>query len=146
MGSCNCGHLAQVLTQRSRAEIHRLALEKAGDWGQQAVEHCPVSGLPMDHILTTMMDAGMTDQDINDLERLASTRVRRSLGTEGRSLDYRRRSDVVTYMRAWANLLAEEQWGGLNAPAPEIDRLARAGEVRSERAATDTSPEPAHHR
>ncbi len=31
MGSCNCGQLAQTLTRLPKEEIHRLALERAGD-------------------------------------------------------------------------------------------------------------------
>ena len=41
MGSCNCGHLAQTLTRLPREEIHRLALERAGDWGEQARSRQP---------------------------------------------------------------------------------------------------------
>ena len=32
LGACNCGHLAQVVTRKSAAEIHRLAVRRAGDW------------------------------------------------------------------------------------------------------------------
>ena len=32
MGSCNCGNLAQTITDFSRAEIQKYALEKRGDW------------------------------------------------------------------------------------------------------------------
>ena len=138
MGSCNCGHLVQSLTNRSKSEIHRLALQKAGDWGQQAVEHCPVSGYPIDHIITTMVEAGMTHQDIHQLERLSSPAVLRALPDGRRRLDHRDRNDAVLYMRTWAALL--QQAVELNvSPCDEIDRLARAGRIRE----SETNAEPA---
>lgn len=131
MGACNCGHLAQQLTHRSKAEIHQLALQKAGDWGQQAVEHCTVSGYPIDHIITTMIEAGMTHQDIHDLERLSSNTVLSALPLGQRRLNYRRRDDVVLYMRAWADQLEGAlEADGAASPSPEIERLTRSGHVR----------------
>lgn len=108
MGSCNCGHLAQTLTKLPKAEIHARAIEKAGDWSEQAVEHCSTSGYPMDHILSTMLQAGLDAQDIADLEKLANPSVLRAMGERGRRADYRRRDDVVAYMRAWADAMEAE--------------------------------------
>ena len=55
-GLCNCGHLAQTVTHRSAKEIHEAALEKGGDWGEQAREYCGITGLAMDHILDALMN------------------------------------------------------------------------------------------
>ena len=107
-GACNCGHLAQTLTTRSRAEIHSMALEKAGDWREHVVDYCPTSRYPIDHIITTMLDAGLTRRDLSDLERLRSNSVRVRLPEGQRSLDYRKREDVVLYMQTWADLLQEQ--------------------------------------
>ncbi len=106
-GACNCGHLAQTLTTKSRAEIHSMALEKAGDWSEHVVDYCATSRYPIDHIITTMLDAGLTRRDLSDLERLRSNVVRVRLPDGRRALDYRRRDDVVLYMRTWADLLYE---------------------------------------
>ena len=103
-GRCNCGHLAQTLTGRTAAEIHALALQKAGDWAQHAVDFCPSSGFPIDHVIGTMIDAGLTTDDLLHLERLSDQRVRQQLPLSQRDLDYRNRHDVVRYMRAWADL------------------------------------------
>lgn len=108
MGACNCGHLAQTLTTFSREEIHALALQKAGDWGQQAYDYCPDSGYPIDHIIGVMMDAGMTQRDIDALERLSDPRVVKAMGANATGLDRRSRADVVAYMEAWATLLEDE--------------------------------------
>ncbi len=132
MGACNCGHLAQQLTSRSKSEIHALALQKAGDWGQHAVDHCGVSGYPIDHIITTMIEAGMSYQDIHELERLSSHAVLRALPDGRRRLDYRHRDDVVLYMRTWAELLEDQRAADAQAqPSDEITRIARAGQSRS---------------
>ena len=109
MGSCNCGHLAQTLTRLSKEEIHRLALQKAGDWHHQVREYCPTSGLPMDHIVETMLGHGLQREDLQHLERLSDPRVLRRLPLGERHLDYRKRDDFVLYLRLWADGL-EEQW------------------------------------
>ena len=126
-GACNCGHLAQTLTRRSHAEIHALALQKMGDWACKALEYCPGSGYPIDHIISEMLDAGLTTEDIIALERRADAEGLRRVPTGRRAeMDHRRRDDVVAYMRTWAALL-EEQWAArtalplpaaLPAPAP----------------------------
>jgi hypothetical protein len=112
-GACNCGHLAQALTQRSRDEIHRAALERAvasrgrvEDWGDAAVEYCPASGLPIDDILATMLAAGLDLRDLHHLEDLSDVRVLRRLP---RHVFKNRRDDVVLYLEAWADLLAENE-------------------------------------
>ena len=43
-GNCNCGHLVQTVTKLSKAEIHRMALEKAGDWGEKIIDYCRSRG------------------------------------------------------------------------------------------------------
>ena len=37
MGACNCGHLAQQITFKSKAEIHNRAMTGLGDWNDQSV-------------------------------------------------------------------------------------------------------------
>ena len=41
MGACNCGNLAQELTSLSKAEIHRFAMERSGDWNYQLRKFYP---------------------------------------------------------------------------------------------------------
>jgi hypothetical protein len=108
MGSCNCGHLAQTLTKLTRAQLHAFALEKAGDWGEQAIEYCPSSNYPIDVVLAAMFDAGLSRSDIVELERLSSPRVLARLPEGSRTLVRSDRSHVVLYMRAFADLLEEE--------------------------------------
>ncbi len=115
-GACNCGHLAQTLTQRTTAEIHRAALDRKStwemtpvdDWADAAVEYCPLSGLPIDDIITEMLDAGLTLQEIQHLERLSDPRVRRRLPAAHRFLRRNRRDDLVLYLEAWAKMVEED--------------------------------------
>lgn len=115
-GACNCGHLAQTLTRRTTAEIHRAALDRKStwemapvdDWAEAAVEYCPLSGLPIDDIITEMLDAGITLQEIQHLERLSDPRVRRRLPEEHRFLRRNRRDDLLLYLEAWAKMVEEE--------------------------------------
>jgi hypothetical protein len=110
MGSCNCGNLAQELTQRTKAEIHAYALRtRAGDWAEQVSAFCPNSGLHMDIIIDEMLQAGLSREDLMNLERLADKEVLASLPLEERYLKHNKRADVVKYMRAWAVLLEKQQ-------------------------------------
>ena len=110
MGSCNCGHLAQTVTQLSPQEIHRRALARAGDWTDQAREYCPTSGYPLDHVLEALLELGLDLSDLEHLERLSDARVLRRLpAEERRRFDRRQRAHVVLYLRAWADQL-EERW------------------------------------
>ncbi|HSI06658.1 MAG: hypothetical protein ACAI38_17000 [Myxococcota bacterium] len=108
MGACNCGHLAQTVTRVSRAELHAMALERAGDWSEQVVEYCPTSGLPIDHVIATMLTIGLTTEDLAHLERLTAPEVLELLPPDERQLDYRKRDDVVRYLETWAALLAHQ--------------------------------------
>jgi len=79
MGSCNCGHLAQELTNFSKAEIHAFAMERYGDWSQQTKDFCPDSKLTIDLILQTMFNAGLSKSDIRHLEKLSDNKIVNSL-------------------------------------------------------------------
>ena len=107
MGSCNCGHLAQTVTRLDRAEIHRRAMERAGDWGEQAVEYCPTSGYAIDHVIEEMLALGLEQRDLIELERLSNAAVVRRLPLEHRDLRRNRREDVVQYLRAFAELVED---------------------------------------
>lgn len=68
MGVCNCGNLAQELTHFTKAEIHQFAMQKFGDWNGQLLDYCPTSGLPMDLMISGMLDSGLTLEDLAHLE------------------------------------------------------------------------------
>ena len=110
MGSCNCGHLVQEVTQLSKAEIHDYAMRtRGGDWSEQAMDYCPTSGYLMDQVISIMLEAGLEVQDFKHLERLSDRQVLLSLPAAERNLQHNRRDDVVKYLHTWAHVL-EEQW------------------------------------
>lgn len=109
MGSCNCGHLVQEVTQLSKAEIHEYAMRThGGDWSEQALDYCPTSGYLMDQVISIMIEAGMDIVDFRHLERLSDKEVLTRLPLEERYLKHNVRDDVVKYMNAWADLLEEQ--------------------------------------
>ena len=70
LGACNCGHLAQTLTDRSKREIHEAALARVGDWGEVSEKYCETSGMAIDTIITEMLGAGLALEDIEHLEKI----------------------------------------------------------------------------
>ncbi|MFN3530584.1 MAG: hypothetical protein ACK417_11735 [Bacteroidia bacterium] len=109
MGSCNCGHLAQEVTELSKAEIHAYAMQRYGDWSTQVREYCPSSGLPIDWIIEQLLAAGFTTRELHELEYLENDQVLKFLPGGKRWLARNKREDVVAYLQAWADMLAAEQ-------------------------------------
>ena len=108
MGSCNCGNLAQVITNLDKAEIHKSAMRKHGDWNEQLIDYCPASGLPIDHIINEMLAFGFSTEDLAHLEKLSDPKILRSLPADKKYLKHNLKSDVVIYLKTWGNILEEE--------------------------------------
>ena len=106
MGSCNCGNLAQELTGLTKAEIHSYAMEKYGDWSEQIMDYCPVSGYPMDLLISSLLDKGLDLEDLKHLERLSNPEVLKRI--QNKELKYNLRNDVIIYLSEWKNLLEEK--------------------------------------
>ncbi len=120
MGSCNCGNLAQEITQLTKAEIHAYALANGrGDWNEQLNDYCPTSGLPMDLLLNEMMAAGLAPEDLKHLERLSDPRILIRVPENKRHLRHNFRDDVVLYINEWANLLEEQLLAPIQLPSFE---------------------------
>ncbi len=119
-GSCNCGHLAQTITQLSKTQIHSYAIERHGDWDDHAEDYCATSGHHLDSIITQMLEMGMERHDIGELERLSNAKILLRLPPERRALQYNRREDVILYMEAWATLLEEELLAQIALPTERL--------------------------
>ena len=138
-GACNCGHLAQTLTRRSSAEIHRLALQqRALDWGDEAqqfvaAEACSSSRLPFDLVVDELLAVGLTTDDLHRLERLEDAAVLARLPGGLRWLQRNDRDDAVAYFEAWARLLEEQLFVG-GRPVEAIQPASRT-ETHASRAA-----------
>ena len=108
LGSCNCGHLAQTLTNYSKGEIHTAALARHGDWGEVSEEYCPNSGKKIDEIIETMLIAGLNIEDIEFLENLSDPKVLSRMKVNALGLRHNVKLDVITYMEEWSNMLESQ--------------------------------------
>jgi hypothetical protein len=108
MGSCNCGYLAQQITHLKKNQIHSYAMQRHGDWNEQLNDYCPTSGLPMDDLISEMINFGFDTDDLKNLERLGDKRILSSLPEGERNLYFNLKNDVITYLNTWASLLEED--------------------------------------
>ncbi len=120
MGACNCGYLAQEVTRLTQAEIHQRAMMRHGDWSEQLNDYCATSGLPMDDMISELVNFGFDTDDLKHLERLSNQKVLRSLPSQERNLQFNIKADVVKYMRAWATQLEDELVLNLSIPAFDL--------------------------
>ena len=79
-----------------------------GAWEPEDRGTCSVSELNMTQIFAELGAWGLSARDVESLERLDDPAVRRRLGTH--QVDFMRsdRLNVIAYLRAWAELLAEQ--------------------------------------
>jgi hypothetical protein len=108
MGSCNCGYLAQQITKLKKNQIHSFAMQRYGDWNEQLNDYCPTSGLPMDDLISEMINFGFDTDDLKHLERLNDIQILESLPADERSLRFNVKNDVIKYLNVWASLIEEE--------------------------------------
>lgn len=125
-GACNCGHLAQTVTQLSRAEIHELALQRAGDWSEHAIDHCPGSGYPIDHIIEALTELGLSTADLVHLERLNDRAILKAIAPEHLPLQKNKREDVVRYLITWAQQLEDQLDPNATSKRAEIETRVTA--------------------
>ncbi|GAB3706799.1 hypothetical protein GCM10027592_40600 [Spirosoma flavus] len=108
MGGCNCGNLAQELTNLSKDQIHSYAMQRYGDWNEQLDDYCPTSQMPLDLLINQMVGAGLMLEDLKHLEKLDDRQILSRLPLEKRFLKHNVREDVVIYINTWADLLEEQ--------------------------------------
>ena len=100
-GACNCGHLAQTVTQRSKKEIYRMV---SGEWSEHLNDYCPVTGHAVEDVAAQMIAFGFTPSELADLEWLEDPRVLERIPGR-RHLRRNERDDVVLYLQTWAEML-----------------------------------------
>jgi hypothetical protein len=128
MGQCNCGHLAQVVTRKTSAQIHQAALLRhTGEWSEFATDVCAVSGSVIDDVMDELLAVGMTRDDIAHLENLSDPRVVSRLG---RPLVRHERSDAVLYFRTLADILDVNRSSRAETLLPILHRETSASVVR----------------
>lgn len=107
MGACNCGHLAQEITLKSKSEIHKRAMYGNGDWNDQLNDYCGISGQPFDEVIAQMLDFGFDVDDLKQLEKLSDVRILERMPFKTH-LKYNVKEDVALYFTLWADLLEDE--------------------------------------
>jgi hypothetical protein len=108
MGLCNCGFLAQQITMLTKTEIHSRAMLKTGDWSEQLNDYCPTSGLPMDELITELLNTGFTRENLQNLERLSDPEVLKHMPPNRQNPKHNVKQDVILYLRTWASCLENE--------------------------------------
>lgn len=121
-GSCNCGHLLQVVTHLSKEEILKHAHTGKGEWTEIAEDYCDVSNAPAYMLIGKLEAIGLTPTDIHYLEYLKDRAVLDSLPGGFRWLQKNRREDVIHYFETFAKVL-EEKLEPVTSPAPKGEEL-----------------------
>ncbi|HEY1023158.1 MAG TPA: hypothetical protein VGE06_12640 [Flavisolibacter sp.] len=126
-GSCNCGHLLQVVTQLSREEIVRHAQTVQGEWTEIAEEYCGVTNAPAYLLVSKLEGLGLTPTDIHNLEYLEDRSVLEALPGGFRWLKKNLREDVILYFETFAVLLEEKLLSSV--PLPKLEEWQTAYQI-----------------
>lgn len=118
-GSCNCGHLLQVVTQLSREEIVRHAQTVSGEWTEIAEDYCGVTNAPAYLLVSKLEALGLTPTDIHCLEYLEDRAVLNALPGGFRWLKRNVREDVILYFETFAAQLEEKLLQRI--PLPQVE-------------------------
>lgn len=126
---CNCGVVAQQLLGCNSVQLHQKMRSEdiVGSWGIRCRDRmCSSTGQPLGVVLDRLVEAGMSYNDIADLEMINNPdiRVRANLGMTvcGEDIRHRpifeefHRPETIAYMLAWADMIDEQL--GPRAPIP----------------------------
>lgn len=108
--TCNCGIVAQKLTGfdklRLRDELEPLVFDNLfyGHWCSTPT--CVVTGKRTSQIFSAIRDAGMSMDDIDNLENLSDPEVLRNMRVS--HLTKWNPEHFILYVRAWADMLEEQ--------------------------------------
>ena len=106
-GSCNCGHVLQVVTHLSKEEILHHAHTGIGEWTEIAGEYCGVTQVPAYLMILKLEAIGLTPTDIHCLEYLKDRNVLERLPGGFRWLQKNVKEDVILYFETMADWLEE---------------------------------------
>jgi len=123
-GSCNCGHVLQVVTQLSKQEIVRHAQTVHGEWSEIAEDYCGVTNAPAYLLVSKLEKIGLTPTDIHNLEYLEDRKVLNHLPGGFRWLKKNMREDVILYFETMAAMLEEQLVASIQLPKLEEWQMA----------------------
>lgn len=119
-GSCNCGHLLQVVTNLSKEEILRYAQTGLGEWTEIAEEACSLTDAPASLMIAKLEAMGLTPSDIHQLEYLNNKEVLNRLPGGFRWLQKNLREDAIIYFETYAQLLEDRLLEKIPIPVQEL--------------------------
>ena len=125
-GSCNCGHVLQVITQLSKEEIVRHAQTVYGEWTEIAEDYCGVTNAPAYLLVSKLEKIGLTPTDIHNLEYLEDRKVLETLPGGFRWLKKNVREDVIIYFETFATVLEDQLISSIELPKFEEWQMAEA--------------------
>lgn len=127
-GSCNCGHLLQVVTKLNRKEILEYAQSICGEWTEIAEEYCGITNAPAYLLISKLENLGLTPTDIHNLEYLEDKKILEKLPGGFRWLKRNVRGDVIVYFETMAEVLEDELLKKIE--LPELNEInEKAGEI-----------------
>lgn len=115
-GSCNCGHVLQVITHLSKEEILRHAHTGIGEWSEIAESYCGVTNAPAGLLVSKLEAIGLTPTDIHCLEYLQDRNVLNNLPGGFRWLKKNVRDDVILYFETFAQMLEDKLLAQIDIP------------------------------
>jgi hypothetical protein len=115
-GSCNCGHILQVVTHLSKNEIVEHAQSVYGEWTEIAEDYCGVTNAPAYLLVSKLEKLGLTPTDIHNVEYLQDRTVLQNLPGGFRWLKRNVREDVIMYFETMAAMLEEELLNKIELP------------------------------
>jgi hypothetical protein len=118
-GSCNCGHILQVITRLSKEEIVRYAQSIQGEWTEIAEEYCGITNAPAYLLVSRLEKLGLTPTDIHNLEYLEDRTVLQNLPGGFRWLRRNQREDVISYFETFADMLEDKL--ATSIPLPKLE-------------------------
>ena len=120
-GSCNCGHILQVVTHLSKKEILEHAQTIYGEWTEIAEDHCGITNAPAYLLVSKLEKLGLTPTDIHNLEYLEDKAVLENLPGGFRWLKRNVREDVIVYFETMAAMLEEKLLTKIELPKMELN-------------------------
>jgi hypothetical protein len=120
-GSCNCGHILQVVTHLSNQEILQHAQTVYGEWTEIAEDYCGVTNAPAYLLISRLEKLGLTPTDIHNLEYLEDRNVLENLPGGFRWLKRNLREDVIVYFETMADMLEDELSRKIELPEIEVN-------------------------
>jgi alpha-amylase/alpha-mannosidase (GH57 family) len=131
--SCNCGVLAQCVTNRTENTLNHLvsaprvgfSTDNLGPWAKWA-NHCQITGIPFNDVMKTLADCGFTWNEIKHLENLSDKSIV-DFPVHVRS----NKEFVIRYFKAWIQKLENEQVVETKVVEPAIKTEYKVVEVDS---------------